>query len=90
MFNTLLGWFSKDMAMDLGTANTLIYVKKQGIVINEPSVVALSRETGEVVADSTIREPGRLLRGLAPTELGVGDHPSHRSHPDRAKQPGGA
>ncbi|MBW2147043.1 MAG: rod shape-determining protein [Deltaproteobacteria bacterium] len=50
MLNTLLGWFSKDMAMDLGTANTLIYIKKEGIVLNEPSVVAIARETGEVIA----------------------------------------
>ncbi len=50
MFDTLLGWFSKDMAMDLGTANTLIYIKKEGIVLNEPSVVAIARETGEVIA----------------------------------------
>ena len=35
----LLGLFSKDLAMDLGTANTLIYVKKEGIVLDEPSVV---------------------------------------------------
>ena len=34
-------WFSKDLAIDLGTANTLIYVKGEGIVCNEPSVVAV-------------------------------------------------
>ena len=44
------GLFAKDMAMDLGTANTLIYVKGEGIVLNEPSVVALSRDTGKVIA----------------------------------------
>ncbi len=46
----VVGFFTKDMAMDLGTANTLIYVKGEGIVLNEPSVVALSRDTGRVVA----------------------------------------
>jgi len=45
--------FAKDLAMDLGTANTLIYMKGEGIVLNEPSVVALSRDTGKVVAVGT-------------------------------------
>lgn len=44
------GLFAKDLAMDLGTANTLIYMKGEGIVLNEPSVVALSRDTGKVIA----------------------------------------
>jgi len=42
--NTLLGWFSTDMAVDLGTANTLVYVKGKGIVLREPSVVAVKRD----------------------------------------------
>ncbi|HDM78254.1 MAG TPA: rod shape-determining protein, partial [Deltaproteobacteria bacterium] len=50
MWDRLFGLFSKNLAMDLGTANTLIYLKGQGIVLNEPSVVAISRETGEVTA----------------------------------------
>lgn len=41
-FKGLFGWMSTDLAMDLGTANTLIYVKGKGIVLNEPSVVAVS------------------------------------------------
>ena len=41
MFSRLLGLFSNDMAIDLGTANTLVYVKGRGIVLNEPSVVAI-------------------------------------------------
>ena len=53
LFNRFAGLFSKDMAMDLGTANTLIYVKGEGVVLNEPSVVALSRHTGRVVAVGT-------------------------------------
>ena len=43
-------FFSKDMAMDLGTANTLIYVRGEGIVLNEPSVVAYEKNTSEVIA----------------------------------------
>lgn len=45
-----MGFFSKDVAIDLGTANTIIYVKGKGIVIREPSVVAIDRYTGKVVA----------------------------------------
>jgi rod shape-determining protein MreB len=48
--NTIMGWFSNDMAIDLGTANTLVYVRGRGIVCNEPSVVAISIKTGKVLA----------------------------------------
>ena len=41
MFNNLIGLWSSDMAIDLGTANTLVYVKNRGVVLNEPSVVAV-------------------------------------------------
>ena len=47
MFSKLFGFMSADMAIDLGTANTLVYVKDQGIVLNEPSVVAISMEGGK-------------------------------------------
>jgi rod shape-determining protein MreB len=50
VFSRLLGLFGKDMAMDLGTANTLIYIKGRGVVLNEPSVVAIRRDTGKPVA----------------------------------------
>jgi rod shape-determining protein MreB len=43
MFDAVIGLFSTDLAIDLGTANTLVYVRRQGIVVNEPSVVAISR-----------------------------------------------
>jgi rod shape-determining protein MreB len=45
-----LGLFSNDIGIDLGTANTLVYVKGRGIVINEPSIVAVNQKTGAVVA----------------------------------------
>jgi len=51
--NTIMGWFSNDMAIDLGTANTLVYVKGRGIVCNEPSVVAKSVKSGKVLAVGT-------------------------------------
>ena len=46
----ILGLFSNDIGIDLGTANTLVYVKGRGIVINEPSIVAMNTKTGQVVA----------------------------------------
>ncbi len=50
MFRKIFGLFSQDLAMDLGTANTLLYTRKNGIVLNEPSVVALDAEKGSVLA----------------------------------------
>jgi hypothetical protein len=46
MFGFLRSYFSNDLAIDLGTANTLIYVRSQGIVLDEPSVVAIRQEGG--------------------------------------------
>ena len=48
--NQLLSRFSNDIGIDLGTANTLVYVRGKGIVVNEPSVVAVNQKTGQVVA----------------------------------------
>lgn len=50
MFEKLLSFFGRDLAMDLGTANTLLFTREQGIVLNEPSVVALSAESKEIIA----------------------------------------
>ena len=50
MFKRLLGKLSKDLGIDLGTANTLVYSQEKGIVINEPSVVAVNQRTGQVLA----------------------------------------
>lgn len=50
MFNKLFGKFSRDIGIDLGTSNTLLYVKEKGIVINEPSVVAINTKTDQIVA----------------------------------------
>ena len=50
MFKRLLTIFSKDIGIDLGTANTLVYVRGKGIVINEPSVVAINKRSGQVLA----------------------------------------
>ncbi len=50
MLNKIFGHFSKDIGIDLGTTNTLVYVKGRGIIINEPSVVALNQKTGQILA----------------------------------------
>ena len=49
-FSNFRNWMGVDIAIDLGTANTLIYVRGQGIVLNEPSIVAKSKTTGKVIA----------------------------------------
>lgn len=62
MMHTLFGWFSKDLAIDLGTANTLVFTREKGIVINEPSVVAISRNSrGQVTILDVGREAKEML-----------------------------
>ena len=68
--------FSKDIGIDLGTANTLVYLKGDGIVVNEPSVVAINQATGEVLAvgneakDMIGRTPGTIT-AVRPMKDGV-------------------
>ena len=50
MFNKFLGKFSKDLGIDLGTSTTLVHTQDKGIVINEPSVVAVNIRTDEILA----------------------------------------
>jgi len=50
VFNSLFQFFSKDLAIDLGTANTIVYLKGKGIVVNEPSVIAENSVTQEILA----------------------------------------
>ena len=64
--NTIMGWFSNDMAIDLGTANTLVYVKGKGIVCNEPSVVAISKKTGKVLA---VGSDAKRMLGRTPGDV---------------------
>jgi len=45
-----MSFIGRDMAVDLGTANTLVYVRGRGIVLNEPSVVAVNQDTGAILA----------------------------------------
>jgi rod shape-determining protein MreB and related proteins len=66
MFARLFGFASRDIGIDLGTANTLVYVKDHGIVLREPSVVAVKSGTNEVVAvgDDAKRMLGRTPGGI--------------------------
>lgn len=50
MIDKILGMFSNDIGIDLGTANTLIFVRGKGIVLSEPSIVAVDRATNKVLA----------------------------------------
>ena len=61
MFKRLRGMFSNDVSIDLGTANTLIYVKEKGIVLNEPSVVAIRHHNGQKIVDAVGVEAKRML-----------------------------
>src|SRR3989344_1926448 len=53
MLNKLFGLFSKDIGIDLGTANTLVYVRHEGIIIDEPSIVAINKKIGQILAIGT-------------------------------------
>ncbi len=68
MLDGLLGMFSADMAIDLGTANTLVYVKGRGIVLNEPSVVAIFNNNGrnQVLA---VGDEAKLMLGRTPGNI---------------------
>ncbi len=66
MLNNLLNFWSKDIGVDLGTANTLVYVKGKGIVINEPSIVALNQKTGQILA---IGQEARKMAGRTPAYI---------------------
>jgi rod shape-determining protein MreB len=62
----MLGKFSHDIGIDLGTANTLVYVKGQGIVVNEPSVVAINTKNKQILA---IGEEAKRMVGKTPANI---------------------
>lgn len=66
MFNKFLGKFSKDLGIDLGTKNTLVYTSDKGIVINEPSVVAVNTRTDEILA---VGDEARKMVGKTPGHI---------------------
>lgn len=66
MLKNILSHFSEDLAIDLGTANSLVYVRGKGIVLFEPSVVALNRKTGQILA---IGEEAQKMVGRTPGHI---------------------
>src|SRR2546430_3293211 len=66
MFNGLFGWLSSDIGIDLGRANTLVYVKDQGIVLREPSVVAVQAGTNKVLA---VGDEAKRMLGRTPSNI---------------------
>ena len=75
-FRSLFALFSSDLAIDLGTANTCVYARGKGIVVNEPSIVAINKATGQVVAvgreakEMLGRTPGHII-AIKPMKDGV-------------------
>ena len=69
MFKKILSSLSPSLGIDLGTASTLVYLKKQGIAINEPSVVAINQKTGEILAVG--REAQQMIGKTPPHILAV-------------------
>jgi rod shape-determining protein MreB len=79
LLNRILGWFSSDLAIDLGTANTLVYAKNKGIVVCEPSVVAVTKDgrgpdkvraVGREAKEMLGRTPGNIV-AIRPMKDGV-------------------
>ncbi|KAF0093672.1 MAG: rod shape-determining protein MreB [Puniceicoccaceae bacterium 5H] len=66
MFRRALGFFSNDIGIDLGTANTLVYVRDRGIVLREPSVVAINNDTREVRA---VGNEAKKMLGRTPMSI---------------------
>ncbi len=66
MFNSLFGQLSKDLGIDIGTSNTLVYVKDKGIVIDEPSVVAVNTRNENIIA---VGEAAKQMVGKTPPHI---------------------
>jgi len=66
MFNNLIGKFSHDLGIDLGTRNTLVYVADKGVVVNEPSVVAINKRTNEILE---VGEAAKKMVGKTPGHI---------------------
>ena len=65
-WSKILRFFSEDIAMDLGTANTLLYTRDGGIIVNEPSVVAIDTRNNEVLA---VGSEAKRARGRTPKRI---------------------
>lgn len=68
-YDRILGWFSSDLAIDLGTANTLVYVRGKGIVLCEPSVVAVKRDERGVNRVVAVGKDAKMMLGKTPGNI---------------------
>lgn len=68
-FSKFLGFMSQDMAIDLGTANTLVYVKDKGVVLNEPSVVALIKDANGALRPYAFGHEAKMMLGRTPPDI---------------------
>ena len=68
MFGNLFGFLSSDIAIDLGTANTLVYVKGRGIILNGPSVVAITTNRGKAQV-LAVGDEAKLMLGRTPGNI---------------------
>ncbi|HQP32222.1 MAG TPA: rod shape-determining protein, partial [Deltaproteobacteria bacterium] len=69
VFQWLFGMFSNDLAIDLGTANTLVFVRDKGIVLSEPSVVAVKMEGGGVNRIVAVGTDAKKMLGRTPENI---------------------
>jgi rod shape-determining protein MreB len=69
LINRILGWFSNDLAIDLGTANTLVYVKNKGIVLTEPSVVAVRKDDHGTKRVLAVGKDAKMMLGKTPGNI---------------------
>ncbi len=69
LFDPIIGIFSSDLAIDLGTANTLIYFKGRGIVVNEPSVVAIQKDSRGIKRILSVGEEAKKMQGRTPGSI---------------------
>ncbi|MFT7557770.1 MAG: rod shape-determining protein MreB [Planctomycetota bacterium] len=68
LFQKIFKSFSNDIGIDLGTANTLVYLRGQGIIIDEPSIVAVNKRTGRIVA---VGKEAKKMQGRSPEHIDV-------------------
>src|SRR3989339_1580380 len=66
MFTKFMDWFSHDLAIDLGTANTLVYAKDRGIIVNEPSVVAVHQGPSGITKVLAVGLEAKEMLGKTP------------------------
>ncbi|MEE9608580.1 MAG: rod shape-determining protein [Myxococcota bacterium] len=69
ILDPILGWFSNDLAVDLGTANTVVYAKGRGIVVSEPSVVAVERDARGVNRVRAVGREAKRMLGRTPGNI---------------------